>query len=91
MIGNVLRLAIEVAKKTPWWKKVLIGAVVAAGSTVATTGSQKAIDKLFKDRKKSLKRKLEEIKMLWDGGNITEQEYQKYRTSLLDWAAKEPL
>ena len=56
---------------------------------VAKKAGQKVIDKLFKDRKKPLKQKLEEIKELWDEGQITEEEYQKIRKGLLERAANE--
>ena len=89
MNGSLFKLAIEVAKKTPFWKKALVSLFLAAAPVVAKNGAQKAIDKLFKDRKKSLKKKLDEIKKLSDGGDITEEEYQKIRQALLEHAAKE--
>jgi alkanesulfonate monooxygenase SsuD/methylene tetrahydromethanopterin reductase-like flavin-dependent oxidoreductase (luciferase family) len=89
MIRNMFRFAQETAKKMPMWKKVLFGIVVTAPPVVAKKAGQKVIDKLFKDRKKSLRQKLEEIKELWDEGHITEEEYQKIRRALLDRAANE--
>jgi len=89
MIRNMLRIAIETAKKMPLWKKILFAILVTAPPVVAKKAGQKVIDKLFKDRKKPLKQKLEEIKELWDEGHITEEEYQKIRKGLLDRAANE--
>jgi alkanesulfonate monooxygenase SsuD/methylene tetrahydromethanopterin reductase-like flavin-dependent oxidoreductase (luciferase family) len=77
MIRNMFRFAIERAKKMPTWKKVLLGIVVTTPPVVAKKVGQKVVDKLFKDREKSLRQKLEEIKELWDEGHITEEEYQK--------------
>ena len=88
-IGNMFRSAIEVSKKAPLWKKVLIGIVIAAAPVVAKHGAQKAIDKLFKDKKKSLTQKLDEFKKLLHAGDITEQEYQEIRLALLKRAANE--
>jgi hypothetical protein len=68
MIGNMFRFAIETAKKMPMWKKILFAILVTAPPVVAKKAGQKVIDKLFKDKKKSLKQKLEEIKELWDEG-----------------------
>ena len=79
MIRNMFRFVIETAKKMPMWKKVLFAILVTTPPVVAKKVGQKVIDKLFKDRKKSLKQKLQEIKELWDEGHITEEEYQKIR------------
>jgi len=62
---------------------------VTTPPVVAKKAGQKVIDKLFKDRKKPLKQKLEEIKELWDEGSITEEEYRKIRKGLLERAANE--
>jgi cytochrome c-type biogenesis protein CcmH/NrfG len=89
MIGNMFRLAIETAKKMPMWKKILFAILVTTPPVVAKKAGQKVIDKLFKDRKKPLKQKLEELKELRDEGSITEEEYQKIRKGLLERAANE--
>jgi uncharacterized membrane protein len=89
MIRNMFRFAIKTAKKMPLWKKVLFAILVTTPPVVAKKAGQKVIDKLFKDRKKSLKQKLEEIKELLDEGHITEEEYQKIRRALLDRAPNE--
>jgi uncharacterized membrane protein len=89
MIRNMFRFAIKTAKKMPLWKKVLFAILVTTPPVVAKKAGQKVIDKLFKDKKKPLKLKLEELKELWDEGQITEEEYQKIRKGLLDRAANE--
>ena len=93
MIKTLFEFAGEIAQKIPWkkipWGKVFATAVTTAVVTVASTGSQKAIDKLFQDKKKSLKQKLDELKKVRDSRDITEEEYQKIRQALLDRSGKE--
>jgi hypothetical protein len=88
MIGLVPRVLMEVAKKIPWWQVILRTAASTAAITVVTVGAQKAIDKIFKDKSKSLEEKLAEIQSLLDSGQITAEEYNKIRDILMEQYAK---
>jgi hypothetical protein len=88
MIGPLFRLAIEVAKKVPWWKTAAIAAATAAATTAGGAAGSKAVEKIMRDRKKSPERRIAKLGKLKDSGEITEQQLEELKKTVLDTYAK---
>ena len=88
MIGPLFRLAFEAAKKVPWWKTAAVGAAVAAATAAGTVAGTKAVEKIMQDRKKSPQAKIAELRKLKDAGEITEQQFEELKKTVLDAYAK---
>ncbi len=80
MATGLFQIAIEAAKKLPWWDVLLRKAAERA----AITATQKKIEKLTKEKEKSLKQRLRELKQFFNVGEITRERYEETKRALLD-------
>lgn len=84
MLGSFLKLAIEVAKKVPWWKTL----AMAVATTASVTAASKAVDKIMGDGKKTPQQKISELRILKESGEITEEQFEELKKIVLESYAK---
>ena len=88
MIGQLFRLAVQAAKKVPWWKTAAVAVVTAAATAAGGAAGSKAVEKIMRDRKKTPERKIAKLRKLKDSGEITEQQFEELKKTVLDTYAK---
>lgn len=85
MATGLLQIALKAAKELPLWKVL----VSKTAEEVGITATQKGIKKLSTERKKSLKRRLRDLKQFFNVGEITRERYEETKQALLESYGRE--